>query len=98
MRSLLSPLHHLLNLAKSATKAALKRRLVELAEQADDRMKDQSWKDDPWLSQLDWTPIAGVLWPLNSLSLRRRAHRLFPILSSDARSPLLRSPNQRHFG
>ncbi|KAG2120794.1 uncharacterized protein F5147DRAFT_766685 [Suillus discolor] len=59
MRPLLSPLHHLLNLAKSATKAAPKRCLVELAEQAEDRMKDESWKDDPWLSQLDWTSITG---------------------------------------
>ncbi|KAG2067134.1 hypothetical protein BDR04DRAFT_1159428 [Suillus decipiens] len=38
----------------------VKRRLVELAEQAKDRMGDESWKDDPWLSQLDWTPkVAG---------------------------------------
>jgi DNA polymerase gamma 1 len=38
----------------------VKRRLVELAEQAKDAMKDESWKDDPWLSQLDWTPkVAG---------------------------------------
>ncbi|KAG1881570.1 hypothetical protein C8R48DRAFT_766590 [Suillus tomentosus] len=80
MRSLLSPLHHLLNLTKSATKAALERRLVELTEQADDRMKDQSWKDDPWLSQLDWTPIAGVLWPLNrgvSMSMYRASVDFF---------------------
>ncbi|KAG1748455.1 DNA polymerase family A-domain-containing protein [Suillus paluster] len=38
----------------------VKRRLVELAEQAKDKMDDESWKDDPWLSQLDWTPkVAG---------------------------------------
>jgi DNA polymerase gamma 1 len=38
----------------------VKRRLVELADQAKDRMEDESWKDDPWLSQLDWTPkVAG---------------------------------------
>lgn len=38
----------------------VKKRLVELAEQAKDRMEDESWKDDPWLSQLDWTPkVAG---------------------------------------
>jgi DNA polymerase gamma 1 len=38
----------------------VKRRLVDLAEEARGRMEDVSWKDDPWLSQLDWTPkIAG---------------------------------------
>ena len=38
----------------------VKRRLVDLAEEAKRRMQDQSWKDDPWLSQLDWTPkVAG---------------------------------------
>ncbi|KAG1908178.1 uncharacterized protein F5891DRAFT_3233 [Suillus fuscotomentosus] len=79
MRSLLSPLHHLLNLAKSATKAALKRRLVELAEQVDDGMKNQFWKDDPWLSQLDRTPIAGVLWPLNR-GISMSMYHIAPIL------------------
>ncbi|KAG1834876.1 DNA polymerase family A-domain-containing protein, partial [Suillus variegatus] len=38
----------------------VKKRLVELAEQAKDRARNDSWKDDPWLSQLDWSPkVAG---------------------------------------
>ena len=38
----------------------VKIRLVELAYQAKDLMKSEKWKDDVWLSQLDWTPkVAG---------------------------------------
>ena len=38
----------------------VKRRLVDLAEETKGKMEDGSWKDDPWLSQLDWTPkVAG---------------------------------------
>ncbi|PCH35014.1 hypothetical protein WOLCODRAFT_139691 [Wolfiporia cocos MD-104 SS10] len=32
---------------------AVKQRLIKLAEQA---MHTRKWEDDPWLSQLDWTP------------------------------------------
>jgi DNA polymerase gamma 1 len=34
----------------------VKKRLVDLAEEAKGMMTDESWKDDVWLSQLDWTP------------------------------------------
>ncbi|KAI5119106.1 hypothetical protein M0805_004876 [Coniferiporia weirii] len=38
----------------------VKKRLVELAEQAKALMEDGSWRNDVWLSQLDWTPkVAG---------------------------------------
>ncbi|KAI1787999.1 gamma DNA-directed DNA polymerase [Ganoderma leucocontextum] len=38
----------------------VKTRLVELAEQARSMMADGKWKEDVWLSQLDWTPkVAG---------------------------------------
>ena len=34
----------------------VKEHLVELAEEAKNLMESGSWKDSPWLSQLDWTP------------------------------------------
>ena len=34
----------------------VKKHLVDLAGQAMDMMQDGSWNDNPWLSQLDWTP------------------------------------------
>jgi len=34
----------------------VKKHLVELAEDAKDKMQSGSWRDDPWLSQLDWAP------------------------------------------
>ena len=38
----------------------VKKRLIELAEQAKIMMADGKWKEDVWLSQLDWTPkVAG---------------------------------------
>ncbi|KIJ59991.1 hypothetical protein HYDPIDRAFT_43688 [Hydnomerulius pinastri MD-312] len=38
----------------------VKKRLLDLAEQAKMMMENESWKDDPWLAQLDWTPkVAG---------------------------------------
>ena len=38
----------------------VKRRLVDLAVEAKDMMENESWKDDVWLRQLDWTPkVAG---------------------------------------
>ena len=38
----------------------VKRRLVELAEEVREWMKNDRWKEDVWLSQLDWTPkVAG---------------------------------------
>ncbi|KAI0092465.1 gamma DNA-directed DNA polymerase [Irpex rosettiformis] len=38
----------------------VKLRLVELAYRAKDMATDESWRDDVWLSQLDWTPkVAG---------------------------------------
>ena len=38
----------------------VKQRLLELAEEARPMMEDESWKNDVWLSQLDWTPkVAG---------------------------------------
>ena len=41
--------------------AKVKTRLVELAEDARGMMNDGEWKEDVWLSQLDWTPkVAGA--------------------------------------
>ena len=38
----------------------VKDRLVNLAHQAKGMMDDGSWKENPWLAQLDWTPkVAG---------------------------------------
>ncbi|EIM89192.1 uncharacterized protein STEHIDRAFT_154872 [Stereum hirsutum FP-91666 SS1] len=38
----------------------VKERLLELAVEAKDMMEGEQWRDDVWLSQLDWTPkIAG---------------------------------------
>ncbi|KAI9450870.1 DNA polymerase family A-domain-containing protein [Lactarius psammicola] len=38
----------------------VKKRLVDLALEAKDMMENESWKDDVWLRQLDWTPkVAG---------------------------------------
>ena len=34
----------------------VKKHLVDLAEEAKDMMQSGSWRDNPWLSQLDWTP------------------------------------------
>ncbi|KAA1475033.1 gamma DNA-directed DNA polymerase [Dentipellis sp. KUC8613] len=34
----------------------VKKRLITLAMEAKDLVQDGSWKDDVWLSQLDWTP------------------------------------------
>lgn len=34
----------------------VKKHLVDLAEQAIGMMQDGSWRDNPWLAQLDWTP------------------------------------------
>ena len=34
---------------------SVKDKLKELAEVARQRMEDESWKDDVWLSQLDWS-------------------------------------------
>ncbi|KAG9308217.1 DNA polymerase family A-domain-containing protein [Chiua virens] len=34
----------------------VKEHLVDLAEEAKGMMEDESWRDNPWLSQLDWTP------------------------------------------
>jgi DNA polymerase gamma 1 len=44
---------------------SIKKRLVELAEQAKTLADGEEWKDDPWLSRLDWTPktprkVSGV--------------------------------------
>ncbi|CAL1698877.1 unnamed protein product [Somion occarium] len=38
----------------------VRRRLIDLAHEAKDLMEGDKWKDDVWLSQLDWTPkVAG---------------------------------------
>ncbi|KAF8267209.1 DNA polymerase family A-domain-containing protein [Lactarius quietus] len=38
----------------------VKKRLVDLAVEAKEMMENESWKDDVWLRQLDWTPkVAG---------------------------------------
>jgi len=37
---------------------SIKNRLLELAEQAKTLADTEEWKNDPWLSQLDWTPKA----------------------------------------
>ncbi|KAG5651095.1 hypothetical protein H0H81_009871 [Sphagnurus paluster] len=38
----------------------VKAKLKKLAEEARALMENEGWKDDPWLSQLDWTPkVAG---------------------------------------
>ncbi|OSD05058.1 gamma DNA-directed DNA polymerase [Trametes coccinea BRFM310] len=38
----------------------VKRRLIDLAHEAKGLMESEKWKDDVWLSQLDWTPkVAG---------------------------------------
>ncbi|KAI0667216.1 gamma DNA-directed DNA polymerase [Trametes maxima] len=38
----------------------VKTRLIDLAHEAKDMMQSGKWQDDPWLSQLDWTPkVAG---------------------------------------
>lgn len=38
----------------------IKIRLIDLAHQAKGMMDSESWRRDPWLSQLDWTPkVAG---------------------------------------
>nr|VWP01298.1 Uncharacterized protein [Ganoderma boninense] len=48
----------------------VKKRLIELAEQAKAMMTDGKWKEDVWLSQLDWTPkvarweVTGRILPL----------------------------------
>ncbi|TDL27638.1 gamma DNA-directed DNA polymerase [Rickenella mellea] len=34
----------------------IKKRLLALAEKAKDMVVDESWRNDEWLSQLDWTP------------------------------------------
>ena len=34
----------------------VKKHLVDLAEEAKDTTQNDSWRDNPWLSQLDWTP------------------------------------------
>jgi DNA polymerase gamma 1 len=34
----------------------VKKHLVDLAEEAKDMTQSGSWRDNPWLSQLDWTP------------------------------------------
>ncbi|KAI6021535.1 DNA polymerase family A-domain-containing protein [Pisolithus microcarpus] len=40
--------------------AKVKKRLIDLAEGAKSMMEDGSWKESPWLGQLDWTPkVAG---------------------------------------
>ncbi|KAG6328393.1 hypothetical protein ID866_10696 [Astraeus odoratus] len=36
--------------------AKVKKRLIGLADEAKNMMVDQSWTDNPWLAQLDWTP------------------------------------------
>lgn len=36
--------------------AKVKVRLLELTQQAKEMAETEAWKDDPWLSQLDWTP------------------------------------------
>ncbi|EMD32272.1 hypothetical protein CERSUDRAFT_162021 [Gelatoporia subvermispora B] len=39
---------------------SIKKRLVDLALEARALMEGDKWKDDPWLSQMDWTPkVAG---------------------------------------
>ena len=38
---------------------SIKKRLLELCEQAKTLAETEEWKDDPWLSQLDWTPKAA---------------------------------------
>ncbi|KAH7908894.1 DNA polymerase family A-domain-containing protein [Hygrophoropsis aurantiaca] len=38
----------------------VKNRLVDLAKDAKEMMTSESWKENPWLAQLDWTPkVAG---------------------------------------
>ena len=38
----------------------VKTRLIGLAHEARDMMENGKWKEDVWLSQLDWTPkVAG---------------------------------------
>ncbi|KAI6157921.1 DNA polymerase family A-domain-containing protein [Pisolithus tinctorius] len=40
--------------------AKVKKRLIDLAEDAKLMMEDGLWKESPWLAQLDWTPkVAG---------------------------------------
>ena len=46
----------------------VKKRLLELAEEAKDMMVSEKWRECVWLSQLDWTPKVakksrGVLPP-----------------------------------
>lgn len=49
----------------------VKKRLVELAEQAKGMMTDGKWKEDVWLSQLDWTPkVAGKSRGVDSSQVR----------------------------
>ena len=39
----------------------IKNRLIHLAEEARDKIGDGSWRNDTWLSQLDWSPkVAGA--------------------------------------
>ncbi|KAG6328392.1 hypothetical protein ID866_10697 [Astraeus odoratus] len=45
------------------SQAKVKKRLIGLADKAKNMMVDQSWKDNPWLAQLDWTPkVVGKSW------------------------------------
>ncbi|OCH84282.1 gamma DNA-directed DNA polymerase, partial [Obba rivulosa] len=38
----------------------IKKRLIDLALEAKEMVEGEKWKDDPWLSQMDWTPkVAG---------------------------------------
>jgi DNA polymerase gamma 1 len=51
---------------------SIKKRLLELAEQAKALAEIEGWKDDAWLGQLDWTPkIAGKT---RGVSVEARIH------------------------
>ncbi|KAI0028063.1 DNA polymerase family A-domain-containing protein [Vararia minispora EC-137] len=49
---------------------SVKARLVELAEEAKGLMESEAWREDVWLSQLDWTPkVAGKTRGISHLEL-----------------------------
>ncbi|OJA17615.1 hypothetical protein AZE42_01199 [Rhizopogon vesiculosus] len=64
----------------------VKKRLVDLAEEAKGiGIKDESWKDDPWLSQLDWTPkVAGKSRGVMTTEQEACSLPSHPVLSSQA--------------
>lgn len=64
----------------------IKTRLVDLAHEAKSQLEGEKWRDDVWLSQLDWTPKVasksrGVLIPEVCSLVYARVHQL--IISLD---------------